>query len=189
MLKSFFCVFVFFVAVCNSFAENEACKKVIKNFWDGYTFVKPETIRYISMDFYAKANQSTYSRKSFENYIKDFNSYKDLVRKKQYAEAMTLFKKLLEQSSVKAVKRDTRTWTQLSEKERQALINFMKSSLKTNKYMVKQNQTMQIKEFTIKGNNAFAVITFKNPLDQTMTHKITLVKTKGKWLVEKIEIN
>ena len=188
MLKSFFCVFLFFVAVCNSFAGDKACKEVIKNFWDGYTFVKPETIRYISMDFYAKDNQ-IFSRKSFENYVKDFNSYKDLVRKKQYAEAMTLFKKLLDQSSVKVVKRDTRTWAQLSEKERQASISFMKSSLKTNKYMVKQNQTMQIKDFAIKGNNAFAVITFKNPLDQTTTRKITLVKTKGKWLVEKIEGN
>ena len=102
---------------------------------------------------------------------------------------MTLFKKLLDQSSVKVVKRDTRTWAQLSEKERQATISFMKSSLKTNKYMVKQNQTMQIKDFAIKGNNAFAVITFKNPLDQTITKKITLVKTNGKWLVEKIEGN
>ena len=144
MLKSFFCVFLFFVAVCNSFAGDKACKEVIKNFWDGYTFGKPETIRYISMDFYAKDNQ-IFSRKSFENYVKDFNSYKDLVRKKQYAEAMTLFKKLLDQSSVKVVKRDTRTWAQLSEKERQASISFMKSSLKTSKYMVKQNQTMQIK--------------------------------------------
>lgn len=189
MLKAIFCMILFVVMGYNLFGNDEACKAVIKKFWNAYSFVKTETFRYTTKNFIEISRNKKMTRVAVEEYIRDFNRYKELVRKKQYAEAMALFKKLLDQSSVKVVKRDTRTFAQLSEKEKQQSIQFMEMSLKPNKYQAKKDKSMKIVQLSNNGRNASAAVTFLDPVDKTVTVKVSLVKLKGKWLIDRLEHN
>ena len=188
MLKSIFYGVLLFFLTCNLSANDETCKGVIKKFWEANTFAKPYVTKYLTDDYISispDGKQNT--RKDYENYIRNFSQYRNLVRKKQYAEAAEIIKKLLEQEGAKIVKKDNRKFAQLSAEEKKQTIKFMNESLKPNKYLIQKNQTMQITNFSNNGSNAVAIITYKNPINQIESIEITLEKINGQWLVKKTE--
>lgn len=65
----------------------------------------------------------------------------------------------------------------------------MEMSLKPNKYQAKKDKSMKIVKLSNNGRNASAAVTFLDPVDKTVTVKVSLVKLKGKWLIDRLEHN
>lgn len=164
-----------------------AGKLTVKEFWKSINYCESATMQYITSDFTSITGKHIKDRKQTETYIQLFNQYRELVKKQKYEEASEIFRTLLDMSGAKIVKRDTRKFSELSAKERQQTIAFMKQANSfPDKYTVRKNQTMKITSFSISGNQAVANISFQD-IFKTGTAKISLKKVNGKWLVCKLE--
>ncbi len=187
MLKSFFCVMLFIMTAVTLNGTESAGKLTVKEFWKSINYCESATMQYITSDFTSITGKHIKDRKQTETYIQLFNQYRELVKKQKYEEASEIFRTLLDMSGAKIVKHDTRKFSELSAKERQQTIAFMKQANSfPDKYTVRKNQTMKITSFSISGNQAVANISFQD-IFKTGTAKISLKKVNGKWLVCKLE--
>lgn len=187
MLKLSVCGMLIFMSIGILNASESAGKIAVKKFWQSFNYCQVDTMKYITADFTALSQGRRKDRKQTETYIRLFNQYISLVKKQKYADALEAFRKLIDSSGVKVVKRDTRTFSKLSSKEQQQTIAFMKRSANSfpDKYTVRKNRSMKITSFSISGNQATAIISFQDIL-KSQTAKITLRKVNGKWLVNQI---
>ena len=188
MLKSLVCAMLLVMSMGILNASETAGRAAVKKFWESINYCQLDTMKYITDDFTSLSQGHKKDRKQAEKYIRLFNQYISLAKKQKYAEAMEIFVKLLEQSNAKTVgKRDTKKFSELSPKEQQQTIAFIKKSANSfpNKYVVKKNQSVKITSFSISGNQATAMISFQDVF-KSNTAKIKLKKVNGKWLVSQI---
>lgn len=191
MLKSLVCTMLLVMSMGILNASEAAGRAVVKKFWKSINYCQLDTMEYITDDFTSLSQGQKKDREQTEKYIRLFNQYISLAKKQKYAEAMEIFVKLLEQSNVKTVgKRDTRKFSELSPKEQQQTIAFIKKSANSfpDKYTVKKNQSMKITSFSISGDQATALISFQGVF-KSKTAEIKLKKVNGKWLVSQITDN
>ena len=191
MLKSLVCAMLLVMSMGILNASEAAGRAVVKKFWKSINYCQLDTMEYITDDFTSVSQGQKKDQEQTEKYIRLFNQYISLAKKQKYAEAMEIFVKLLEQSNVKTVgKRDTRKFSELSPKEQQQTIAFIKKSANSfpDKYTVKKNQSMKITSFSISGDQATALISFQGVF-KSKTAEIKLKKVNGKWLVSQIADN
>lgn len=188
MLKSIICSMLLILSMSILNASEAAGRAVVKKFWKSISYCKLDTMKYITDDFTSLSQGQKKDREQTEKFIRLFDQYISLAKKQKYAEAMEIFLKLLEQSNVKTVrKRDVRKFSELSPKEQQQAIAFIKKSANSfpDKYTVKKIQSMKITSFSISGDQATALISFQGVF-KSKTAEIKLKKVNGKWLVSQI---
>ena len=184
MLKSLFCAALLFVLSGTLSANEAACRNALKIFWNSFAVLDVQALKHITSDFKAVSGAKTTSRTEIEGYLRTYKQYRDLVKKGKYDQAAEAFAKLL--AAAGRLKRtDHRSFAELSEKEREQSIAFMKKSLTVDKYTLLKKQSMKIKQITKNGSRAAAVISYQD-FNKESFAEIEMKKQKGKWLVSKI---